>query len=633
MRRRFFASTLLTLPIIVLSFFNQLPWTQFLLASPIVLWLGAPFFQKGMAPGRPLNMFSLICLGIGAAYLYSIGALLFADYFPELFLKNGKPFLYFEAAAVITSLVYLGQLLELKAIGRTDDALHALMNRAAKIAHKITDGQESDIPIDAIQVNDLLRVKPGEKVPTDGVVIEGLGIVDESMMTGEFLPQEKKSGDQVIGATINQSGSFIMRAKKVGKETLLNEIIELVQKAKSSKAPIERIADKVASFFVPAVIVIALIAFFAWVFFGPEPVYIFGLINAISTLIIACPCAIGLATPLSVTVGIGRAAEEGILIKEAASLETLESIDTIIFDKTGTLTIGKPIVSDIIAKEGLNKDELLRIAASVQQQSEHPLAKAIVEANHLALAAASEFQSHPGKGVEALVEGKKILLGKTSFLKEKKVAAPPATQTAIQMAINGSYVATFLFHDALKSTTPAAIELFNAKGIETIMLSGDNSAAVEQVAKTLHIKEYRAQVTPEEKQLYVRRLREAGKKVAMCGDGINDAASLEEADVGIAMGPGTDVATASADITLIKGDLAAALQAMDLSHQVMLNIKQNLFFAFFYNALALPLAAGLFFPFTGMLMSPMIAAALMCMSSLSVICNSLRLRKNNEIKH
>jgi P-type Cu+ transporter len=658
MSRRFLISVILTLPILLLTMGMHVPglaslldhvppvissWLQFLLATPVTLWCGWPLFQRaGLSiKGRHLNMFTLIALGIGIAYAYSVIALLFPAFFPANFrAENGEVYLYFEAAAVITALVLLGQVLEIRAREQTGDALRALLDLAPKMARKINqDGTESDIPLADVNVHDLLRVRPGEKIPVDGVILEGHSVVDESMITGEPLPVEKEKGAYVIGATLNLSGSFMMRADHVGSATMLAQIVEQVAKAQRTRAPIQRLADVTAGYFVPVVIIVAVLTFFAWTFFGPSPAMTYGLISAISVLIIACPCALGLATPMSIMVGMGRGAGAGILIKNAESLERFEKVNMLVLDKTGTLTEGKPTVTEIISLSPFKEADLLFFAASLERQSEHPLAGAILKAaegRNISLENATDFEAEMGKGIKGMVQGKHIALGNTALLtslnlsstafEEQAQALRQSGATVMFVVVENQVIGLISVSDPIKATTPGALEALRAEGVHIVMLTGDNRVTAEAVAKKLGIEAVEAEVLPQQKTDVVKRLRDKGYVVAMAGDGINDAAALATSDVGIAMGTGTDIAMQSASITLIKGDLMGIARARQLSQQVMRNIRQNLFLAFFYNILCIPLAAGVLYPWTGLLLSPVIGAAAMSLSSLSVIANAFRLR-------
>lgn len=657
MLRRFWIGVVLTIPILILTASEMFPflpignfvshpvsrWIQFILSTPVVLWCGWPFFERAWYSviNRSLNMFSLIALGVGAAYFYSVIAVLFPNWFPETFKENGELFVYFEAAAVITVLVLLGQVLELKARTQTSQAIKALLGRAAKTAHLLTDGQEQEVSIDQVKVGDKLRVKPGEKIPVDGIVLEGSSFVDESMISGEPLAVEKKSKDSVTGSTLNQTGSFVMEAQKVGSETLLARIVQMVSEAQRSRAPIQKLADVISGYFVPIVILVAIITFIVWAVFGPEPRFVFALVNAVAVLIIACPCALGLATPMSIMVGIGRGAEMGVLIKNAEALETLEKVNTVVMDKTGTLTEGKPKITQIVVLSSGQENELLRLAAAVEKNSEHPLALAIVqgaEERNLTIPAVEQFNSVTGGGVTGLVDGKKVFVGKPNLLEENQITgveslqvkakeAQEQAQTAIFVAVDGKALGFIVVADPIKASTPKAIEDLHRLGIKVIMLTGDNEYTAKAVAKKLHIDEVHAGVNPSDKNNIVQQLKSAKQIVAMAGDGINDSPALAAADVGIAMGTGTDVAMESAGVTLVKGDLTGIVNAITLSRATMRNIRQNLFFAFIYNAAGIPIAAGLLFPWTGLLLSPMIASAAMSFSSVSVILNALRLKK------
>jgi Cu+-exporting ATPase len=586
-------------------------------------------------------MFTLIAVGVGAAYIYSVVAVIAPGIFPESFRRHGEVDLYFEAAAVITTLVLLGQLIEARARSRTGQAVKALLDLAAKTAHRVRDSQEEEIPVDAIQRGDLLRLRPGEKVPVDGVIVEGQSNIDESMITGEPMPVSKHAGDKVVGATVNQTGSFLMRAERVGSETVLAQIVQMVAEAQRSRAPIQKVADRVSGYFVPIVVTIAVITFIVWSVFGPAPAMAYGLVNAISVLIIACPCALGLATPMSIMVGVGRAAQAGILVKNAQAIEITEQVTHLITDKTGTLTAGKPEVVSRLVTDATSEYNLLQIAASVEAHSEHPLGRAIVEEakkQKIELRGLAEFHSTTGGGVAGRFNGKQILVGKKKFLLQSNMTIPAAiereaerlqekAQTTVWVAVNGSAVGVLGIADPIKSTSRKAIRELHDMGLKIIMCTGDNRRTAESVARELGIDEFRAEVMPDEKIEIVKGLKTSGATVAMAGDGINDAPALAAADVGIAMGTGTDVAIESASITLMKGDLMGIVKAMHLSRAVMRNIRQNLFFAFIYNAVGVPIAAGILYPFFGLLLSPMIAGAAMSFSSVSVIANALRLRK------
>jgi len=657
MSRRFRAGLVLTLPVFIIAMGGHLPgdpigelipkgiskWIEFALTTPVVLWAGLPFFKRGWKSilTRNLNMFTLIAVGTGTAYLYSAIAALFPHIFPESFRHHGEVALYFEASAVIIVLVLLGQVLELRARKRTSSAIKELMGLAPKQARVVRDGKETDVPLDEVQTGDLLRVRPGEKVPVDGVITEGSSSIDESMLTGEPVPVDKSEGDTVTGATLNQTGSFLMEARKVGRDTVLSQIVRMVGAAQRSRAQIQHLADRFAAVFVPTVIGIALLTFVVWAWAGPEPRLAHALVNAVAVLIIACPCALGLATPMSIMVGVGRGAKSGVLIKNAEALEVMETVGTIIVDKTGTLTEGRPSVTEILAVEGFNPDELLRLTASVEQNSEHPLAAALVkaaEAKGLLLEKASDFNSTTGGGVSARVDDKVVLVGKPAFLKDAEVSDLDVLseragelqgkgRTVIFAAVDGRVAGILAVSDPIKSNTPDAIKALHELGLKIHMVTGDNEQTARSVADELGIDQVRAGVAPQGKHEYVKQLREDGQIVAMAGDGINDAPALAAADVGIAMGTGTDVAIESAGITLVKGDLGGMVKAVHLSRAVMRNIRQNLFFAFVYNTLGIPIAAGLLYPFFGLLLSPMIAAAAMSCSSVSVVTNALRLRR------
>ncbi|VIO68717.1 heavy metal translocating P-type ATPase [Bradyrhizobium ivorense] len=672
MTRRFWISLALTLPVFVLEMGSHLGlmhlvpqtwsnWISLVLATPVVLWAGAPFFVRGWQSlgldpekwlsgfrtrssptekrTRNLNMFTLIAMGTGVAYVYSVVATLAPDLFPPTFRDmHGAVAVYFEAAAVITVLVLLGQVLELRARAQTSGAIRALLGLAPKTARRITEHGDEDIAIDAIKVGDRLRVRPGEKVPVDGIVIEGSTVIDESMVTGESMPVGKAEGDSVIGGTVNQSGGLVMRAEKIGRDTMLARIVDMVAKAQRSRAPIQRLADRVAGWFVPAVIAAAVAAFAAWAMFGPEPRLTFALVAAVTVLIIACPCALGLATPMSIMVGVGRGAHSGILIRDAQALERMEAIDTLVIDKTGTLTEGKPKVVRIIPAEGVDEDGLLRLAASVEQGSEHPLAQAILAAakqRTLAVAAVSDFASPSGKGATGTVDGKQVALGNAVLMGELKIATSALDEaaeaarrdgaTAIYVAADGRIAGVIAIADPVKPSAASALQALRAEGLRVVMLTGDNETTARAVARTLGIDEVEAGVLPERKGEVVQRLRGEGRTVAMAGDGVNDAPALAAADVGIAMGGGTDVAIESAGITLLTGDLGGLVRARKLSVATMRNIRQNLAFAFVYNAAGVPIAAGVLYPLFGILLSPMLGAAAMALSSVSVIGNALRL--------
>jgi Cu+-exporting ATPase len=657
MSRRFWVSVFLTLPVFLIGMNDLLPgrpferlvsmdvlgWIQLALATPVTLWCGWPFFLRAWQSlvNRSPNMFTLIGLGVAVAYVYSVFAKIAPGVFPESFKEHGVVPVYFEAAAVITTLVLLGQVLELKARSRTGTAIRALLNLAPKIARRIREqGNEEDVPLEEVQVGDHLRVRPGEKVPVDGRVIEGSSFVDESMVTGEPIPVEKTTGATLIGATVNTTGSFVMRAERVGSETMLARIVQMVAEAQRSRAPIQRLADVVASYFVPAVIVVAMVTFLAWAFVGPEPRLAYALINAVAVLIIACPCALGLATPMSVMVAMGKGASLGVLFKNAKAIEVMRKIDTVVVDKTGTLTEGKPKLVSIVTTGGVDKSEMLRLAASLERASEHPLAAAIVrgaEEAGLTLATVDSFGSITGKGVRGTIGGHPIAIGNRALLDELKIDPGSLhkeaerlradAQTVMFVIINGRASGLIAVADPIKTSTPDAIRTLHTEGVRVVMVTGDNRVTAEAVAKKLNVDEVIADVLPEQKLEIVKRLQDEGHLVAMAGDGINDAPALAQAHVGIAMGTGTDVAMESADLTLVKGDLRAVARARRLSHATMRNIKQNLFWAFIYNILGVPIAAGVLYPVFGILLSPMIAAAAMSFSSVSVIANALRLRR------
>ncbi|WP_292958917.1 copper-translocating P-type ATPase [Nitrosomonas sp.] len=653
-RKRFWIGVLLTIPVFVLEMGSHLfglhglieeatsNWIQLILATPVVLWSGWPFFERAYASVKTknLNMFTLIAMGTGVAWIYSIVATITPGIFPEAFrAEGGSVPVYFEAAAVIIVLVLLGQILELKARERTGGAIKALLGLAPKTAHRIDEnGDAQEISIQDIQVGDLLRIRPGEKVPVDGIVTEGKSHVDESMVTGEPMPVEKMDGSKVIGATVNANGSLIIRAEKVGQDTMLSQIVKMVADAQRSRAPIQRMADSVAGWFVPAVMVIALLSFFGWFVLGPSPSFSYALIAAVSVLIIACPCALGLATPMSIMVGVGRGAKAGVLIKNAEALEIMEKVDTLIVDKTGTLTQGRPALTDIVSADGFKDDEILMIAAALEQGSEHPLAEAIVRAAEdqgLSFLKVQDFESVTGKGVQGNVDGKVIALGNhkmmdvagadISGLKEQADDLRESGATAMFIAVDGRAAGIIAVSDPIKETTPQAIKDIHRAGLKVVMLTGDNETTARAVAEKLGIDEVHADVLPEDKSRIVQELRDKGAIVAMAGDGVNDAPALAAAHVGIAMGTGTDVAMESAGVTLLKGDLNGIATAIQLSQATMSNIRQNLFFAFIYNAAGVPIAAGVLYPFFGILLSPIFAAAAMSLSSVSVVGNALRL--------
>ena len=656
MSRRFWIGIALTVPIFVLEMGSHIAgahswvdpnlsnYVQFAFATPVVLWAGWPFFVRGWQSlvTHNLNMFTLIAMGTGVAYAYSLIATFAPGLFPQAFRggHGGAPATYFEAASVITVLVLMGQVLELRAREATSGAIRALLGLAPKTARRVKDDDsDEDVSLDEIHAGDRLRVRPGDKVPVDGVIIEGRSAIDESMITGESMPVTRQKDSRVIGGTINKSGSFIMRADKVGRETLLSQIVQMVASAQRSRAPIQRLADQVSAWFVPAVIAAAIAAFGAWAMFGPEPRFSCALVAAVSVLIIACPCALGLATPMSIMVGVGRGAQAGVLIKNAEALERMEKIDTLVIDKTGTLTEGRPKVASVLPAPGFDEAQVLKLAASVERGSEHPLAAAIVAAaaeRKLELATASDFDSPAGKGVTGTVEGKKIALGNARFLSELNIDTSAVREeaerlrsdgaTAIFLAADGKTAGVIAVADPIKQTTPEALRALAADGIRVVMLTGDNRTTAQAAARRLGIAEVEAEVLPGQKSAVVEKLRREGRVVAMAGDGVNDAPALAAAEVGIAMGTGSDVAIESAGITLLKGDLTGIVKARALSAAVMRNIRQNLFFAFLYNALGVPVAAGVLYPALGLLLSPIVSAAAMALSSVSVIGNALRLR-------
>jgi P-type Cu+ transporter len=654
--RKFWTALVLTIPVLFIAMGHAIPglhveamipkqiskWIEFALATPVVLWAGGFFFTRAWQSivYRSLNMFTLIAVGVGAAYFYSAVAVIAPWIFPPSFQSNGEVGLYFEAAAVITTLVLFGQLIEAKARSSTGQAIKALLGLAAKTAHRVRDGREQEISVDEIGKGDMLRVRPGEKVPIDGVIVEGKSNIDESMVTGEPMPVGKGPDDKVIGATVNQTGSFLMRAEKIGSETLLAQIVQMVGDAQRTRAPIQKLADTVSGYFVPAVIAIALITFLIWSIIGPAPAMAYALINAVSVLIIACPCALGLATPMSIMVGVGRAAQAGVLVKNAEAIEVTEKVTHLITDKTGTLTAGKPEVVSRIGANAMSERDLLQIAASLESQSEHPLARAIVEAakkEKIQLRDVMDFQSITGGGVGGKIGGKTLLIGKEKFLAESNVTISEElkkeahrlqekAQTTVWLAVNERTVGILGIADPIKESSRQAVRELHRMNLKLIMCTGDNRQTAQSVARELGIDDFRAEVMPDEKIDIVKKFKSKGAIVAMAGDGINDAPALAAADVGIAMGTGTDVAIESAGITLVKGDLMGIVKAMHISRAVMRNIRQNLFFAFIYNALGVPIAAGALYPFFGILLSPMIAGAAMSFSSVSVIANALRLR-------
>jgi P-type Cu+ transporter len=654
MTRRFWVGTLLSIPVILLAMGPMIGirvhswidataarWAELVLSTPVVLWAGWPFFERGwksIVTGN-LNMFTLIAMGVGTAYVYSVVAAVAPGIFPHAFRHNGEVAVYFEAAVVITVLVLLGQVLELRARRRTGSAIRELMELAPPTARVVRDGQEVEVPLAHVQVDDVLRVRPGDKIPVDAVVVEGSTTVDESMLTGESLPVAKQAGDTVIGGTANQTGTLLVRAQRVGHETVLAQIVSMVAEAQRSRAPIKRIADSVAAWFVPAVVLAAIVTFVVWAVFGPAPALAYALLNAVAVLIIACPCALGLATPMSITVGVGRAAKEGVLIKSAEVLEILHAVDTVVIDKTGTLTQGRPKLTEALPAEGIAGEELLRLAASVERVSEHPLAQAIVEgaqARGIEPAKVEDFDSLTGGGVWGMVEGRHVLVGTRALLGQRGIAAAEwderaagleeRGETVMFVAVDGRLAGLVAAADPVKPDTREAINSLHRLRLLIVMLTGDNPRTARAVAQTLGIDRFEAEMKPGDKRERIEQFRREGRIVAMAGDGINDAPALAAAHVGIAMGTGTDVAIESAGVTLVKGDLRGILRAVKLSRSVMRNIRQNLFFAFVYNTLGIPIAAGVFYPLVGVLLSPMIAAAAMSFSSVSVIANSLRLR-------
>jgi P-type Cu+ transporter len=655
MRKRFWVSAILSLPLLILAMAGEMARLhlqsniknaiEFLLATPVVLWGGWPFFQRFWASlvNRSPNMFTLIGLGTGAAYLYSVAATLFPQFFPASSRDmHGGVAVYFEAAAVITTLVLLGQVLELRARQRTSGAIRGLLHLAPQTAHRVSTTGDAEIPLDEVRQGDLLRVRPGERVPVDGTLKEGASAVDESMVTGEPLPVDKGAGDKVTGGTLNSNGSFVMIAERVGRETLLAQIVKVVSEAQRSRAPMQRLADRVAGYFVPGVVIAAILAFLGWVLWGPEPRFAHALLAMVSVLIIACPCALGLATPMSIMVAVGQGAKAGVLVRNAEALETLARVDTLVVDKTGTLTEGKPHVfqTQIATGSGLTEDALLSLAASVEQLSEHPLAQAVVRAaeeRKLTTALVSEFVASPGGGVRGRVTGKLLVVGTARFLREQGIDTDSAARenaspgqsgfTQIHVAVDGRPAGTLFLSDEVKPTAREAIQSLKKEGVRLVMLTGDRRAAAQVVAEKLGIDEVQAEVLPHQKGEVVKKLRGEGRIVAMAGDGINDAPALAAADVAIAMGTGSDVAIENAGITLLKGDLRGLVRARRLSRATVANIKQNLAFAFVYNILGIPIAAGIFYPIFGWLLSPMIASAAMSLSSVSVITNALRLRR------
>ena len=656
MTRRFWVALALSIPVFALEMGGHFAdlhgfapegisnWIQLALATPVALWAGWPFFERGWASlkNRSLNMFTLIAMGVGVAWAYSVVATVAPGMFPSAFQgEHGAVAVYFEAAAVITTLVLLGQVLELRAREQTGGAIRALIDLAPKTARLVrANGPDEEVALDAVKIGDRLRVRPGEKVPVDGQIVEGRSAVDESMLTGESMPVGKSAGDRVIGGTMNQSGAFVMRADKIGRDTVLAQIVQMVAQAQRSRAPIQRLADQVSGWFVPLVIAVAIAAFVSWAIWGPEPRMAYGLVAAVSVLIIACPCALGLATPMSIMVGIGRGAQAGVLIKNAEALERLEKVDTVVVDKTGTLTVGKPTVVALKRAPGVDEETLLRSAASLERGSEHSLASAIMRAaadRGIALAKVEGFESAPGKGVTGTIDGRRVALGNRALMQAAGIdvsaleAAADALRrdgaTAIFAGFDDSAAGVIAVADPIKATTPDAVRTLKETGVRVVMLTGDNRATAEAVARKLNIPEIEAEVLPEDKGKVIERLRKEGRVVAMAGDGVNDAPALAAADVGIAMGTGTDVAIESAGVTLLKGDLRGIVAARRLSQATMRNIRQNLFFAFIYNAAGVPIAAGILYPVAGLLLSPTIAAAAMALSSVSVISNALRLRR------
>jgi len=655
MTRRFWVGLVLAIPVLALEmgghitnlhmFLSQIwsNWLQFMLGTPVVLWAGWPFFVRAWQSlvTRNLNMFTLIAMGTGIAWLYSVVAIIAPGIFPPTFRgPDGAVAVYFEAATVITVLVLLGQVLELRAREQTSSAIRALLDLAPKMARRFNaDGSEEEVSLDLVIVGDRLRVRPGEKVPVDGEVVEGRSSLDESMVTGESMPVTKEKGSKVIGGTLNTTGSVIMRAEKVGRDTMLAQIVQMVAAAQRSRAPIQRLADQVSGWFVPTVILIALIAFAAWSIYGPAPRFAYGLVAAVTVLIIACPCALGLATPMSIMVGVGRGARAGVLIKNAEALERMEKIDTLVVDKTGTLTEGKPKVISIVPVGAFNESELLRFAASVEQASEHPLAQAIAEAaneRNISVAQVKGFDAPTGKGAIGVAEGRRVVIGNPKFLHELNIQTTELDAdaerlrgegaTVIYLAVDGKVSGIIAIADPVKRTTPDALKFLTQDHVRVVMLTGDNKTTAQAVARRLGISDVEAEVLPDQKSAVVEKLRHEGRKVAMAGDGVNDAPALAAAEVGIAMGTGTDVAIESAGVTLLKGDLTGIVRARRLSAATMRNIRQNLFFAFIYNAAGVPIAAGVLYPLFGILLSPIIAAAAMALSSVSVVSNALRLR-------
>jgi len=656
MTRRFQLGALLSVPVVILAMGAHLPmldqipglvsaWIQFALSTPVVLWAGWPFFARGMRSvlTRHLNMFTLIALGTGAAYVFSLAVLLMPDALPHSLRHGGTLPVYFEAAAAIITLVLLGQVLELRARAGTGEAIRALLGLAPKIAHRVRNGEEQDVALDVVETGDSLRVKPGEKIPVDGVVTEGRSAVDESMLTGEPVAVEKSAGAKVVAGTLNGTGSFVMTAERVGNETMLAQIVAMVAQAQRSRAPIQRLADAVSAWFVPAVVAVALVTFGVWLVFGPEPALVYALVNAVAVLIIACPCALGLATPMSIMVAVGRGASLGVLVKDAEAMETLGKVNTLIVDKTGTLTEGRPKVTAIVVTERFTEEQVLAAAAAVEAQSEHPLAGAVIEAarqRSIPVATVESFDAVTGAGVVGRVAGQEVVVGQKRLFEKRGIRIAPdlaanagelqsAGQTVIWVAINGVAAGALALADPIKSTTPEAIAAIHALGINIIMLTGDNAETAQRIGGALGINEMVAEVTPQDKQRHVAEQKSRGAVVAMAGDGVNDAPALAAADVGIAMGTGTDIAMHSAGVTLVKGDLRGIVHAIALSRATMRNIRQNLAFAFLYNILGVPIAAGVLYPFFGLLLSPIIASAAMALSSVSVIGNALRLKRTH----
>ena len=654
---KFWAALAMTIPVFALAFSGMLPgfslerliphsiskWFELILATPVVFWAGGMFFARGWRSivNRSPNMFTLIMLGVGAAWGFSAVAVMAPDIFPDSFKTNGKIGLYFEAAAVITVFVLLGQLLEARARKGTNQAIKSLLGLATKSAHLLVDGKEQDISVDELAIDDLVRVRPGEKIPIDGTITEGNSSIDESMITGEPIPTEKSIADKVVGATINQTGSFVMKVGAIGSETLLSQIVQMVANAQRSRAPIQKLADQVSEVFVPSVVTISILTFFGWLIWGPSPAFTYAIVNAVAVLIIACPCALGLATPMSIMVGVGKGAQHGILIRDAEAIETVEKITHLITDKTGTLTEGHPQVVDTLKANGVDDSTLLQSAAAIEMHSEHPLARAIVkesEKREIEIPKITDFESFTGAGVQAKIRGETIRVGKKTFLQNNGIALPQEflstaqrlqkqAKTVIWVGKGEELLGAIAIADPIKSTTPDAISALHRLGIEVIMCTGDNFDTAQAVSSALGIKDYRAEASPKDKQDLVEELKSQGHRVAMAGDGINDAPALAAADLGIAMGTGTDVAMGSAGITLVKGDLQGIVSSIALGKAVMRNIRQNLFFAFFYNAIGVPIAAGLLYPFFGIILSPMIAGIAMSFSSVSVISNALRLKR------